>query len=477
MKFQEKLFLWIMGTLTIIFMIFGGFMLSTYFGRTLNREITQADTESQMFQYLFEMAYVTIPKEYGGSFSIDKITDSVMKSIEKEGNTYYIYEENKKILFRQPTRSRLEIGDAFLEMMSVLDKNNTYGYQIMKVDDSYYLLTICLSNCDGEIYYLGIQKDISFVYQERQILLNQYRILLLLLLSLGAVLIFLLAKYITKPIKQLTQTTQKIAAGDYHLRVEITSKDEIGELSKSFNQMTDNLLNRMKEKELEAKQKADFTTAFAHELKTPLTSIIGYSDMLSTMQLTDAEKSEASYYIFTQGKRLERLSFKLLELFSLEKQEIKRIKLSAKKMEELLKTSLRPVWESKNITGKIIMEKGTIYGDMDLLLSLLLNLLDNAAKAITEGDFILLKGISKPEGYEIKVVDSGRGIPENEIERVTEAFYMVDKSRARKEGGAGIGMSLCQKIIELHGGSMQIGSRVGEGTVIRIFLPKENRYE
>ena len=81
-----------------------------------------------------------------------------------------------------------------------------------------------------------------------------------------------------------------------------------------------------------------------------------------------------------------------------------------------------------------------------------------------------MKGQAIPEGYEIKVVDNGRGIPNEEIGRITEAFYMVDKSRSRKEGGAGIGMTLCQKIITLHNGVMRISSKLGEGTVVQIIL-------
>ena len=117
------------------------------------------------------------------------------------------------------------------------------------------------------------------------------------------------------------------------------------------------------------------------------------------------------------------------------------------------------------------MEKAKITADKDLLLSLLYNLLDNASKAVKPGGFILLKGSCLEQEYEFKVVDNGRGIPEEEISRITEAFYMVDKSRSRQEGGAGIGMTLCKRIVELHEGSMQIQSKTGEGTVVRIVLP------
>ena len=121
------------------------------------------------------------------------------------------------------------------------------------------------------------------------------------------------------------------------------------------------------------------------------------------------------------------------------------------------------------------MDRGIIYGDEELLLSLFYNLLDNAVKAMDKGEegFILLKGTVLPGAYEVKVVDNGRGIPREEIGRITEAFYMVDKSRSRKEGGAGIGMALCHKIIYLHGGTLKIDSRLGEGTVMKVLFPME----
>ena len=134
---------------------------------------------------------------------------------------------------------------------------------------------------------------------------------------------------------------------------------------------------------------------------------------------------------------------------------------------------MRIPFERKGIRGKIDLQKGVILGDRDLLLSLLYNLLDNAVKAVEEGGFILMKGSKLPQGYEIKVVDNGRGIPKEEIARITEAFYMVDKSRSRKEGGAGIGMALCQKIITLHQGELKIDSKLGEGTVMRLYFPGE----
>ena len=107
------------------------------------------------------------------------------------------------------------------------------------------------------------------------------------------------------------------------------------------------------------------------------------------------------------------------------------------------------------------------------MLTAVLNLIDNACKASGEGSGVYVLGKNMQEYYGIAVVDYGVGIPEAELSKITEPFYMVDKSRSRKQGGAGLGLSLCQKIVELHGGKLRIDSKVQEGTRVTVFLKKE----
>ena len=310
-------------------------------------------------------------------------------------------------------------------------------------------------------------------------MLDQYGIALICLLAAGGVGIYLLSRYITWPISNLNKLAGRIAEGEFDLRSHNKSGDEVGSLAGNFNRMADRLVAQMEEKTREARQKEDFTTAFAHELKTPLTSIIGYADMLNSVELSEQEKREAYYYIYSQGKRLESLSHKLLELAGMNRGTESFRPVSTKSLEGNIRTTMRPIWRKRGIRGKVDLDRGTILGDEELLLSLFYNLLDNAVKAMDkekEG-FILLKGTVLPEGYEIKAVDNGRGIPREEIGHITEAFYMVDKSRSRREGGAGIGMALCEKIARLHGADLEIDSNVGEGTVIKVRFPSPETFQ
>lgn len=471
MKFANKLFFATTSVLTVIFMAFGIWMLSFYFQKSLNREMEQADTESRMFQYLFEIAYQSV-EAYGDDYAIRSAVTNVADSVEKNGSNCYVW--SGEMNYYNNTSINVAQAELFREMAKELAGEKTYACGIRQMKDSYYLMTVCEVKTLENTVYLGISKNITSVYENRQELLNQYRFALVLLLVAGGVCIYMLSRYITKPIRELDIVVGEIAAGDYEKRSQYVSADEIGALAANFNQMANRLVEQMHEKEQQAKQKEDFTAAFAHELKTPLTSIIGYADMLNSISLSEEECREAYYYIYSQGKRLENLSHKLLELVSMEQTTFQFRPVNTKELEENIRTTMRPIFERKKIKSKISLEKAVLFGDKDLLLSVLYNLLDNASKAVDEDGFILLKGQEVDEGYEIKVVDNGRGIPKQDIERITEAFYMVDKSRSRKEGGAGIGMALCQKIISLHKGALRIHSKLGEGTVIQLWFPNES---
>ncbi|MCI8693058.1 MAG: HAMP domain-containing histidine kinase [Lachnospiraceae bacterium] len=475
MKFAEKLFLAMAALLTLMFALFGIWMLSSDFSQLLNKEIEQGNKESRMFHYLFEIGYQST-EEYGEEYAVSRTLNSIAHSVERDGSHMFVVRSDGSFFYGGDYVESMAFSKEVAELVGSLNADQTYGYCVRRIGGGYYMFTAAVTNTGESLLYLGMCRDLTSIYGARQELLSRYRIALFCLTLVGAVCIFVLAHYITRPIHNLDRLARRIADGEYELRSHNGSRDEIGALARNFNRMADCLVEQMQKKELEAKQKEDFTTAFAHELKTPLTSIIGYADMLNSLKLSDEECHEAYFYIYSQGKRLESLSHKLLDLVSMDKNPSAFKPIATKALEQNIRTTLRPVWRQRGIKGKVELEKAVLNGDDELLLSLFYNLLDNAMKALDKGEksFIFMKGTCLKDCYEVKVVDNGRGIPTEEISRITEAFYMVDKSRSRKEGGAGIGMALCQKIIQIHGGNLKIESRLGEGTVMKVAFPRSN---
>lgn len=474
MKFATKLFLAVTIVLTIIFTCFGMWLMTSYFNQVLEREREQAEQESRVFQNLFEIVYTSM-SEYGEEFAIKSAVESAVTSVEQKGKRCFVWSEEKGY-YGDAIRAYYQEEAAF-RLGDELSGEENYICAVRLLEGKYYLLTVTVFQGNTQKIYLGSSKDVSMLYVDRQKLLNQYRLSLVLLLLVGAACIYILSRYLTRPIRELDVVAAQIAGGSLKQRSHYESGDEIGKLAENFNHMADRLVLQMEEKERQAQEKERFTAAFAHELKTPLTAIIGYADMLNAIEMTEEEKREAYYYIYSQGKRLESLSYKLLELVSIEQTPLKVSPVPTKELEENIRQTMRTIFGRKKIKSRITLEKGYLYGDKELLLSVFYNLLDNAAKAAGEAGFVFCKGTCREQGYEIKVVDNGRGIPPKEIEKITEAFYMVDKLRSRKEGGAGIGMTLCQKIVQLHKGQLRISSRPGEGTVVQIIFPQDGGAE
>ena len=203
-----------------------------------------------------------------------------------------------------------------------------------------------------------------------------------------------------------------------------------------------------------------------------MTSIIGYSDTLLHVKINEEQQKKALTHINNECRRLERLSGKMMNLLELYNNDTIRMeeypvsRLFAQ-VAELEKYHLK----EKGIYLTMSCGDEKLVMDVDLMESVLVNLIDNAMKASKEGDTIVVMA----EGTSIMVKDSGRGIPAEEIPKITEAFYMVDKSRSKKAGGIGLGLALCSQIIKLHGARLEIKSTLGVGTEIYVIFPKKEK--
>lgn len=464
MKFFWKIFFVFTAMITAVFSVFGIWMITQSFRNSLKKEIEEGNRESRLFQFAFEVNMNSLSENYQTEKTVKELTESVVSNLDGQSYFYRLYRGTQSVIYEN---SELRLEHGMMEQMG----ENTCVYQVLASGQSRYLIFLCKSSVGGRTYYLESAKDITELYEERDHFYDQYRMIMLALIVASGVIVLLLSHFLTKSVVALSGTTRQFARGDYAVRSDVASGDEIGTLAQDFNRMADNLVDKMNELTDAARKQEDFTASFAHELKTPLTSIIGYADMLRTMDMTKEETAEAANYIYSQGKRLESLSFKLLELIVTQNQEYQFRQVEAQELiEEAVRITEKSL-EAKKLLCTVEAVPGVIWGERDLLISLLVNLLDNARKALPEGGHIRLEGRKLREGYMLRVLDDGCGMPKTEIDKITEAFYMVDKSRSRREGGAGLGMTLCSRIVEVHGAEWKIESSEGEGTQITIRFP------
>lgn len=304
-------------------------------------------------------------------------------------------------------------------------------------------------------------EDITYVW-ERMELLGFGLVVLTCIITMGVcLLLFIVLNKVLFPLQQLNTGAKQIARGRYDERIQVERKDEIGELSENFNQMAEAVQFRIEKlKEAEWKRTL-FMGNLTHELKTPMTAISGYARTLLTVKLPEEDREEALSYIYEESCRLERLSRKMMDLLLLEENDnICFEKISAGILFHRAAEACRQSLEQDGIRLEC-QEKGEVFlVDADLFTEVLINLIDNARKASQRGDRIILSA----SGNRICVRDFGTGIPEEERERILEPFYMIDKSRSRKSGGAGLGLAITAMILKRHNCGIQIESEVGQGT-------------
>lgn len=318
--------------------------------------------------------------------------------------------------------------------------------------------------------YFVTQWDISRTLQQQETLRQYFLRCYLIVMAAGVVLLMVLSAFLTRPLNRMSGAARRIADGDYRERLSMTGRDEIGALAESFNQMAEAVEEKIAELAKAAEEKEDFVANFAHELKTPLTSIIGYADTIYQKELSREETRRASWYIWNEGMRLEALSLKLMELTVLGRQEFPLTELPGDELLQDAAEGLAPLFLEKQIDFHIQAERAYVLADYDLLKTLLINLTDNSIKAGATKIELLGRILEDGQKYQVCVRDNGCGMEQEELSRITEAFYMVDKARSRKQHGAGLGLALADKVAALHGGKLTFESRVGAGTAVNFCL-------
>ena len=325
------------------------------------------------------------------------------------------------------------------------------------------LITGSTVSVRNEPYAVYVVEDITGVYESITRMVWRFALIGGVGILLGFVLIGLLVRRSMQPLAVLKTAAGRIAAGGYGERATVLSKDEVGALANDFNRMAKSVENHIGDLTETAERQRLFIGGVTHEFKTPLTTVILNADTLQNACMDEEERQTALSYIERQCKWLERMTQKLLKLITL-KQDIELKPSSVPQLFERVEESMAETLRQRDTRLISEYKLNTLSMDADLMQSVLINLVDNASKASTPGQAVTMRAYDDV----IEVFDNGIGIPESELARITEPFYVVDKSRSKKLGGSGLGLALVKEIISAHGAELMIESSVGIGTTIRV---------
>ena len=369
----------------------------------------------------------------------------------------HLYESPKENTFF--TLDNNNVADISQESISDVLAGNTYR-STKKQKDTYIGFPMTINNKQVAVF-------LQFSYESEAIFNFLILFIIVSTLILGSLLILIAARFLIRPLEKLKTATELIAEGDFDVSLDLKRQDEVGELARSFNKMTEEL------KQLEV-MRQDFVSNVSHEIQSPLTSISGFAKALKNEQLISAE--QRPYYldiIISESDRLSRLGDNLLKLASLDSEHhpfnLETFDLAEQIRQVIL--TLESQWSPKKIAFTFLNEQPIlIEGDFDLLLQVWINLISNSIKFTPESGNITID-IVEDKKIAVTISDTGIGIPEKELSNLFQRFYKADKSRTSKESGNGLGLVIVKKIVELHHGEIHIKSQFEAGTQVSIDLP------
>lgn len=460
MKVRIKISLYTLGLMSLLFGIGSSLMISLSFQDSINREKQACYNAYQMVLGTLKLANDLDSQWNPGDIAL--ILEQIFAQNPSLGAAFRL---------NSPEETIVESGSAAAYMDSKIPEPDTCLFrQISGKDDTHYLLLSGTISEANTPLYLHVSWDISKLYETRNAQQQAYLGIFALMVLLCSTLAYAFSTILTAPLENLSRASRAMASGTLSTRVPVQSQDEIGLVAQDFNTMAAQLEKSVGELKLSMERQENFMGAFAHELKTPMTSIIGYADLLRSGTLNEEEGAEAASYIFSEGKRLESLSRKLLSLLEVQKSDLPLSMTSPAHLIQELMVQLQPLYQQHHISLSLVSKPGFCLLEPDLIKSLLLNLLDNARKSMEHGGTILIQSEMTDHGCILRVLDEGPGIPEEALVHLTQPFYRLDQARSRALGGVGLGLALCQEIVAFHQGTLTFENRPEGGTCVTAIL-------
>ena len=413
MKFRYKVLITNLILLSVSLGLVGYLMIHKNFELAKETQISNAVIQNNLVQSSVEYEVLqALNREESVKGALPDIGAQVSSGMRAENVTFFIYYGDKLVYNETEENANLK------KVWEAQQEDGNKNYAIFEEDGHYYIYVTAASKVGDENLCMISRSDVSDAYALRDREIRYFRLILFICLMIESLLIYVISRYLTRPLEQLNRVAEEITNGSYETRITVKSQDEVGLLALS--------------------------------------------------------------YIFSEGKRLERMSGKLFDLIYLREHEMEKEAVQVENVSHEVLKVVTPSLDTKKLVLKENIEPAVLYGNKELLVTALVNLLDNARKASMEHGIIeftgkKIKEKESPFYYELSVRDYGIGMTKEEAERICDEFYMADKSRARQEGGAGIGMSLVALILEHHQAELIIESEPKKGTKMRICFRKEGQ--
>ncbi len=332
------------------------------------------------------------------------------------------------------------------------------------------------NGCYLYVILSGQQFDETAAMVQNSYIMRNTFIALGLILIVTLILGLVVFRLLTGRLRHVSETVKSFEQGQLDKRVEITSKDEIGMLGSSFNQMADTLVANMDEIKQIDKLRRELVANVSHDLRSPLASIQGYLETIQVKEPTIDPDERSKYYdiVLRNTKKLGKLIEELFELSKFDAQDVQpeMERVSMAELAQDLVVQFKPIAEQKGIEIEAVIPNEPVelvYADIALMERAISNLIDNALKHTPEGGKVSIIYSNDNGNVSFTISDTGKGIAEENIQRIFDRFYQEDPSRT-VGSGAGLGLSIAQKILELHGTSLNVQSGLGKGTSVSFVL-------
>lgn len=461
-SFSDSLFkkLWLTVTATILVTVLYSFLLSYLFYEKLYVDIV----EKSLIEEGNRLA-----SDYTGGILTDELKERIEWYNEKSESEVFLVSNPKELsaclpyaidyetLIGKEEREQLLNGEPVFKS----GFEERFGRKILSVA----IPLLDNSRLEGIIYlYVPLAKiseltvDFSFLWLIGGVAF----------IFIAAFLGFKMLHRLTRPIAAMKEAAERVSIGDYSARVDIQSKDEIGQLAKAFNHMSESI-------QKEDEKKRDFLADVSHELRTPISYIKGYSEALDTGMIKNrSEQQKYLKLISREAGRMVKIVADLLDLSRLDADEYKLVQnpFSLAQLIEDFIIKYGPLMDEKKIALSLELDPDIIInGDEGRMEQIFQNIIDNSIRYTDcEGD-IKIRLAKHSYGCTVEIEDSGMGIPEEDIKNLRNRFYRVNKGRSRADGGTGLGLAIADKLVELHEGKMEITSKLGEGTIVKLYFP------